>query len=52
MRYEDVETSRFSLILEQAMRVSQSVSKDGENARDWWVSTHEVAAHWKVPPKE
>jgi hypothetical protein len=41
-----------TLVYEQAMRVAQATGKNDEGARDWWIQTHEVQAHWKVPPQE
>lgn len=49
LRFEDVRWSRHALLMENAARIAQSVAKDGEGPRDWWIATHEVAAHWRMP---
>jgi hypothetical protein len=45
----EVEYSRSSLMLEQAVRIAMSSGKDGDQARAWWWETHNVQAHWMIP---
>jgi hypothetical protein len=52
LRWLEVEQSRVSLLIQQAVRVAQAASKGDDGARDFWLQIHQVAGHYRLPPQE